>query len=265
MKIGIIGVGMVGGTISHGFQRIGHEVIEHDIKRNTTLFSVLCAPVVFVCVPTPSALDRSCDTTLVEQVIERLAEYNYDGLIVIKSTVTPGTTDNLQKRYPFLELAFCPEFLREKTAYTDFIDYHDVCIIGARNDADYQLVKEAHGRLPRRFAHVTPLEAEFCKYFSNVFNALRVVFANEFYDVCKAAGADYTKIKDAVTKRTNIPDYYLECNENLRAFGGNCLPKDTAAFKHYARNKGIYGSIFDYIVDANDVLKQSSEAKGKPE
>lgn len=174
MKIGIVGVGMVGGTISYGFKRLGHTVIEHDIKwPDSGLHKVLETDIVFICVPTPQSADGSCDTNLVSEVVEDLARYKYKGLAVIKSTVTPGTTNHLHWAYPLLRLAFCPEFLREKTAYTDFIDQHDVCIIGVDNTADYDLIKQAHGHLPDQFVRLEPLEAEFCKYFSNVFNALK--------------------------------------------------------------------------------------------
>lgn len=250
---------MVGSTVRHGLSRIGHEINIFDIKLpHTSLSDVMSSELVFVSVPTPKNPDGSCNTSIVEKVVAELAGANYKGLVTIKSTVEPGTTDKLQAQYPSLHLAFCPEFLREKATYTDFVEQHDVCVIGAYRDEDFELVKKAHGSLPHQFAQVTPLEAEFCKYFLNVFNALRIVYANQFYDVTKAAGADYQKIREAITKHRVVPPVYLDCNENFRGFGGSCLPKDTSAFAHYA--KKMLGdtenlSLFDGIVEINKRYK----------
>ena len=255
MNVGIIGLGMVGSAVRHGMKHVGHAVYIHDLKLpETSLRDVLNTNVVFVCVPTPSAPDGRCDVSIVKSVVESLADAGYQGLVAIKSTVEPGTTDRLKKLYPALRLSFCPEFLREKAQYVDFVEYHHVCIIGAYSDEEYRILCEAHGTLPKHFAKMTPLEAELSKYFWNIFNALRIVFANQFYDVATAAGADYKTIKNALTKHPNIPDVYLQVNDNFRGFAGNCLHKDTLAFAQYAKEKldsSLGLSLFDGIVEIN--------------
>jgi UDPglucose 6-dehydrogenase len=259
MKIGVIGLGVVGKAIRHGFTRIGHDVFGYDIALpETKLEDALAGEVVFVCVSTPTATDGSCDTSIVEQVMGQINEAGYTGLVAVKSTVEPGTTDKLIKQYPHLRIAFCPEFLREKATYTDFVEQHDICVIGTYSKEDFELLKRVHDPLPQNFAHVTPLEAEFAKYFFNVFNALRIVYANQFYDVCKATGADYQKIKNAMTHHRVMPPAYLDCNEKFRGFGGTCLPKDTSAFAQFA--KKVLGeawglSIFEGIVEINKHYK----------
>jgi UDPglucose 6-dehydrogenase len=261
MKVGIIGIGMVGTVLRHGFTRLDHDVHVFDVKMpETSLKDALDSDLVFISVPTPQAADGSCDTSIVERVVADIAETGYKGLVVIKSTVEPGTTDKLQARHTHLRLAFCPEFLREKAAYTDFVENHDVCIIGAYNQQDYELIKAVHDPLPHHYAQVTPLEAEFSKYFLNVFNALRIVYANQFYDVAKAAGADYKKIKNAITLHRVVPPVYLDCTEKFRGFGGACLPKDTSAFAQYAKKMlgGEWGlSLFDGIVEINKRYKKT--------
>lgn len=259
MKIGIIGVGFVGKAVRHGLTRIGHDIVPFDVKMpETSLKDVLDTETVFISVPTPPSPEGSCDVSIVEKVVGELAEAKYRGLVAIKSTVEPGTTDRLAKRYPQLRLAFCPEFLRERAMYVDFVENHDVCIIGSYTEKDAALLKAVHDPLPKQFALVSPLEAELAKYFMNVFNALRIVYANQFYDVCKAAGADYKKIKNAIVKHRNVQDAYLDCNENYRGFGGSCLPKDTKAFAQYVdkllgHEWGL--SIFEGIVDINQRYK----------
>jgi UDPglucose 6-dehydrogenase len=259
MRIGIIGVGKVGSAVQHGFTRIGHEVSVYDVKMpETSIKDVLFSEVVFISVPTPQAADGSCDVSIVEKIVAELAAEKFRGLITIKSTVEPGTTDRLAKEHPTLRLSFCPEFLRERAMYVDFVENHDVCIIGAYNNRDADLLKEVHDPLPKTYAVVTPIEAEFAKYFLNVFNALRIVYANQFYDLCKAAGADYNKVKNAVVKHRNVGDVYLDANEQFRGFGGACLPKDTSALAHFAKkllgNTGDL-SIFDGIVEINKKYK----------
>jgi len=258
MRIGIIGVGNVGSAVRHGLTRIGHDVSVYDVKMpETSLQNVLPSEVLFICVPTPQAADGSCDVSIVENVVDSLAKEHYKGLVTIKSTVEPGTTDRLQKKHAQLHLAFCPEFLRERAMYVDFVENHDVLIMGVSNQSDAELLKAAHGSLPKQHSVVSIKEAELAKYFSNVFNALRIVFANQFYDVCKAAGADYNKVKNAIVKHRNIHDVYLDCNENFRGFGGACLPKDTSAFAHFAKkiSNDDTLSLFDGIVEINKRYK----------
>lgn len=257
MQVGIIGVGMVGGAIRHGFARIGHDVRVYDIRMpETSLKDVLKTPILFICVPTPARKDGACDISIVEKVVGELAKARYKGLAVIKSTVEPGTTDRLAKKHRRLRLAFCPEFLREKAAYTDFAENHDICVIGAYNTKDFELIKSVHVPYPKAYAHVSPLEAEFAKYFLNVLNALRIIYANQFYDVCQAAGADYQKVKNAMTQHRVVPPVYLDCNENFRGFGGACLPKDTQAFAQFARKLlGKKTQLFDAIVEINKLYR----------
>jgi UDPglucose 6-dehydrogenase len=251
MKIGIIGLGVVGSAVKNGFESIGHTVRGYDIKDSgTDIKDVIDTDLCFICVPSPSTHEGACDVSIVEQTIQKLESLGYRGLVVIKSTVVPGSTDRFYKQYR-LRFSFCPEFLRERAAFTDFTENHDICVIGAYTKDDFDLVKEAHGQLPRSVTHVTPLEAEMSKYFSNIFNAMRVTFANEFYEVCKVLGADYSKVKGAMVQRNNITDAYLDCNESTRGFGGVCLPKDTQAFAVLVKQLGLDMKLFETIVEEN--------------
>src|SRR5262245_50541808 len=255
MKIGIVGVGMVGGTLQYGFERIGHDVVSVDTKLpGTKLSDVLETDLTFICVPTPCNDAGKCDTSTVCGVVDHLASFDYKGLVVIKSTVTPGTTDRLIEKYKgVLRLAFCPEFLRERARYSDFVENHDVCIVGTPDQADFSLVWQAHGSLPKKTIWLKrPIEAELAKYFVNVYNAMRITFANQFFDVCQAAGADYTAVKNAVVQKQSIGDYYLESNKNFREFGGNCLPKDTMAFLTYAESIGVPAELIRTMLMMND-------------
>jgi UDPglucose 6-dehydrogenase len=255
MNIGIIGLGVVGNAVKIGMEKIGHRVSVYDIKLpKTSIESIRDSECCFICVPTPLDETGSCDVSAVERTVRDLKRRAYAGVVVIKSTVTPGTTDRLAKE-TCLRMAFCPEFLREREAVSDFVEHQDVCVIGTHNPEAFDVVARAHGGLPKGIVRLTPVEAELSKYFSNVYNALRIVFANEFYEVCKAMDADYAPIKNAMVKQRHVEDWYLECNDNFRGFGGVCLPKDTKAFAALVKRLKLDLDLFDLIVRENKKFK----------
>ena len=256
MKIGIVGLGIVGTAVRHGFEKLGHSVAVHDIKLGTSLEDVLESDVVYLCVPTPRGEDGRCDTSIIESVVEELVEkYRYEGVIAVKSTVEPGTTLRFQERFANRKICHVPEFLRERVAIADFIENHDVCIVGTESDEVFELVKRSHGHYPRQFIKLSPTEAEISKYFNNVYNATLITFANAFYELCQAHGADYSNVKGAMVQRDHISNKYLDCNDNLRGFGGMCLPKDTSAIAALAKQYGLPIKLFDAIVEDNKNYK----------
>jgi len=256
MKIGIVGLGIVGSAVKYGFEKLGHNVFGHDIKDGTKLEDVLDAEIVYLCLPTPQGDDGNCDTSVLENVAAELLEkHAYAGIVAIKSTVTPGTTLKLQERFGSDKICHVPEFLRERAAIIDFTDNHDVCIIGTGSDEVFEKVKESHGYYPQKFIQLSPTEAEISKYFNNVYNATLITFANAFYEICSAKGADYSKIKNAMVQRDHIYNKYLDCNDNLRGFGGMCLPKDTAAISAMVRHLGLPIDLFQAVVDDNKRYK----------
>ena len=252
MKIGIIGIGVVGRACQFGFELLGHNVSVHDIALKTSIEDVLDTKIVYICVPTPQSEDGSCNTDIVKEVVLDLKNHNYSGIIAIKSTVTPGTTKKLRDETG-MEICFVPEFLRERCAVTDFTENHDVCIIGTSNDNAFDVVKECHGTLPDKFVQLTASEAEFCKYFNNIYNATLIVFANSFYEACKKNDVDYTNVKNAIINRKHISGNYLECNDNFRGFGGMCLPKDLSAMASLMKDSPI--KFFENLIQENKKYK----------
>lgn len=229
MKLGIIGMGIVGSANYSGFSMLGHDLIMHDTKLNTTINEVLDTEIAFLCVPTPQADDGSCDTSIIESVIKELNLYNYKGIVAIRSTVVPGFTQRMIDTYRNLTICFVPEFLRERCAADDFINNHKLLVIGTHDIWVYRKLIKAHGNLPENTEHLTPNEAEVLKYYNNVYAALRVTFANVMYEICEKLDCDYTTIKNAYIKTGKATDMYLDVNSNLRGYGGMCLPKDTQA------------------------------------
>ena len=96
MKIGVVGSkGVVGGACFFGFSKLGHDMVEHDLVIESKLEDVLGTDICFICVPTPSTAEGACDTSIVEKCVRDLSEMGYTGVVAIKSTVTPGTTEKL--------------------------------------------------------------------------------------------------------------------------------------------------------------------------
>lgn len=263
VKVGIVGLGVVGQAVKDGLERLGNEMLVHDIKLNTLIGDVVEADIVFICVPTKELPDGSCDISIVEDVLQSLTLLEYKGVVAIKSTVEPGTTAKLYAKYVtsgyarFADICFVPEFLRERSAFYDFTEGHDLLAVGTYSQKTFDLVVRIHGRYPKKTARLSVTEAELLKYYSNVYNALRVTFANGFYEICNKLGANYSKVKDTFILRGTATDMYLDCNEAFRGFGGPCLPKETAALANLSKRLGIPASIFSTIVEDNKLYKKT--------
>jgi UDPglucose 6-dehydrogenase len=256
MKIGLLGRGTVGKAVYEGMSYLGHTMSFFDpAYSESKIEDVLDTDMVFICVPTDQLPNGDCDTSIVESVVEELANLKYQGLVCIKSTVVPGTATRLQEKFGNLHVCSVPEFLRAKTALADFVYNHDLLVIGCTNDQDFALIKEAHGNFPKNVVHVSTTEAEILKYFNNVHHAVQVTFANIAYDVCKKLDANYLNVYNAITKRDCINPHYLMANENMRGYGGHCLPKDTSAWNNLIKNLGLEFSLIQSTINDNEKFK----------
>lgn len=257
MIIGIIGLGAVGSANKEGFEYLGHEIHVHDIKLGTNIADVSSTEINFLCVPTPSADDGQCDTSIVESVIKDLNKINYKGIIAVRSTAVPGFTQRMIDTYKNLAICFVPEFLRERCAGDDFIHNHKLLAVGTHDIWVYRKVVKAHGKLPEHTEHLTPTEAEVLKYFNNVYASLRVTFANVMYEICEKLNCDYSTIKNTYIKTGKAVDMYLDVTESLRGYGGMCLPKDTKALASLIEKLGLDLDLIRTIDSDNSKFKRT--------
>ena len=261
MVIGIIGFGVVGKAVKFGFEKKeGNTVHVYDIKlQDTSLEKVVHqTDIIFVCVSTPRQADGFCDVSNIHDVCKKInalarkAKKKKD--VVIKSTIDPQCIKDLGKRYKYIRLAMNPEFLKEQAAIHD-VCHQDICVIGTDHDELYEKIVRAHGDLAQEYIKTTPVNAMLVKYFCNTFNATQVIFANLFYDLATALGADYREVRKIALKRyTDMKTHYLDCNSNLRGFGGACLPKDTDAIIALCKLLNIEYDILHAIVHDNKRL-----------
>jgi len=239
-KIGIVGIGMVGGALQRYLgEKEGIRLYLYDKgKRIGSPGEVNKAELIFVCVPTPYLKDgQGFDLSYVEETLDKLKG---EKVAVIKSTVIPGTTEMLQKKYPHLKLLMNPEFLTELTADQD-MSYPDRQIIGYTKKSQ-NAAGDVMQLLPLApFERVLPAtEAEMVKYFGNTWFAVKVSFANQMYDLCQKSGLDYDRMVEAAAADKRIGRTHLNIfHRGYRGYGGKCLPKDIRAFIQFAEAKGI--------------------------
>ena len=272
MKIGVIGMGFVGGTTAHALSMV-HEIFPYDkykepycSKKNIEELAEN-SEAVFVCVPTPMKPSGEMDYSaiydslnLLDEELKNKERNPQDILTVVRSTAVSGTTDKLAEKYPF-RFAFNPEFLREKHALEDMINTNRV-VIGANNKEDYTKVKEIYEPLfPKaKYFHFTIREAEMAKYIANVMLTLQIAGANEIYQICKATGIDYDKIKepilldDRIGRNINVPG-----PDGDLGFGGKCFPKDLRALSYLAREYGYGPYLLEEVWRLNERLRKNKD------
>lgn len=237
-KIGIVGVGMVGGALLHYFQSQGIIPLLHDpYKKLGSQEELNRADIVFVCVPTPFEKEKGFDMSYVEKSLKLLSPRK---AIVIKSTVIPGTTERLQIDYPQHTFFFSPEFLVEEKAIEDMM-HPERQIVGftSSNEHEAQQILDLLPSAP--FTKIIPsTEAEMVKYFGNTFLAMKVIFANQMYELCKKLDIDYDLVKDCVSTDKRIGASHLDVRHGgYHGYGGKCLPKDIRALIQFAESVGI--------------------------
>ena len=278
MKIGIIGQGFVGSAIREGLKE-NYTILTYDLDKNkcNSTHKELCnnSDIVFVCVPTPMRIDGSCDTRILESAIDDVydecCKTGIFPILIIKSTVPPGTTDRIDTKYKDMKVLFSPEFLTEANSFEEFKNQNRI-IVGVPNQDVDQVSSEAEKvikMLSKVFKEKTYImistakEAEMCKYFINCFLATKVIFANQMYDICKSAGLDYNVVKflSLLDPRIGKSHMMVPGPDGDRGFGGHCFPKDLSALIKFGMDNNVpYAAKFlQEVKNYNTLVRENKD------
>jgi UDPglucose 6-dehydrogenase len=266
MLIGIIGNGFVG-KATRQLECSSVKTLVYDINpslcvpENLSMEDLKQCEVIFVSVPTPMQKDGSCYLNIVHTVLENLKSIDYQGFVIIRSTVPVGTCDELS-------CYFMPEFLTEKNFINDFINNKNWIfgLLGKDEERD-SVFKEKMNQL---FAHavqeervvyskttfLTNKEAEMVKMFRNCFLSAKISFCNEVYEFCELKGIEYDNVRkiacddDRIAlSHTSVPGH-----DGRRGFGGTCFPKDTSSLRFEMTKAGMTPHVLNAIIERNETV-----------
>jgi len=253
-KTGIIGVGMVGGALA---KVLAQPLLYDKYKKVGSIKEVNQAEIVFICVPTPFDGKKGFDLSYIQDAFKLIKG---NKIVIIKSTVLPGTTEILQKKYPRHKVLFNPEFLTEETADQD-MRYPDRQIIGYTKKS-YNVAKDILQILPLApFERIIPAsEAEMAKYFGNCWFGVKVIYANQLYDICQKLGIDYDRVKECAAADKRIGQSHLEIfHKGYRGYGGKCIPKDTQALIQKGDELGVDFKLLKTSEEINNTLTKERD------
>lgn len=284
IRLGVVGTGYVGLTTGACFAHMGHHVVCGDIdQRKVDLLNnghipivedgleqivndarglgrldfvlgsqaaAADADIVFLCVPTPQGDDGSADLSYIQQAAREIAPILKPGAVVVnKSTVPVGSTGavELELQRDDVFVVSNPEFLREGTAVSDFLQ-PDRVVIGSSNRAAAEKVAELYDSIETPIIITDPASAETIKYAANGFLAMKISFANAVAAMCEAVGADVAAVVDGIGSDTRIGSQFLKPGPG---WGGSCFPKDSRALVKIAEEHGYNFSMMKGVIDVN--------------
>jgi nucleotide sugar dehydrogenase len=271
MNVGIIGNGFVGSAVAQGFSLFSKiRIYDNNESLSSHSFEdvVTNSDFIFVCVPTPSdySNNKSIDLTILNEVIEKINKIIInkdadDKVIILKSTIIPGTTENYSNLFPKLRLVFNPEFLSEKTALFDFNNPSRIILGG--DEKDCKNVKKLYRM---RFPHVNIImtdsrSAEFTKYACNCFFAAKIAIFNELRQMADSQNMNWDAIMNGILSSgwVNPMHTLVPGTDGNYGFGGKCFPKDINAFINYYQNNDINPTMFKAAWDKNIEVRKNKD------
>ena len=278
--VGLVGHGFVGKAVDAFF--FGKcKVLVHDkaMPELQTLKEVVAgSEVIFVCVPTPMRKDGSCFTGFIEEVLGNIKETarglnrNLDTfVVVIKSTVYPGFTEEMQNKFLPMRITFSPEFLTEKNSVQDFKETNRIIVGGDEDDAVIvcKYFAEADpARLEledpwkrRLIMQTDPTTAEMVKLYANGILTAKVIFSNEVYQICQKLGTNYEEVRmlAVLDSRIGAGHTIVPGPDGQLGYGGHCFPKDIQNLRAVAKQCGVQEKMFTAMIDRNDELRENKD------
>lgn len=262
MKIGIIGKGFVGTAVEYGFtcdERFKAQIKIYDINPNLSTHSlsetVNDSDFIFISVPTPSNNDGSINLESLNIVLKKINEcIENDCVILIRSTVIPGTSSKFSKKYPALNIVFNPEFLTEKNANYDFINQSRI-ILGGKKELTSRVARLFNMRFNEKIPIIETnfQTAELIKYMNNTFLATKVSFMNEMFLIANKVDADWSKAVEGfiLDDRVGASHVNVPGHDGKFGFGGSCFPKDIQALIKFSQDLNIDSKVIQAAWSTN--------------
>lgn len=254
-KIGIVGLGFVGSAIRNSYDSFSLTLLDPAKGHNATYQELMECEGIFICVPSPQAEDGSCDTSILESVLENLK--GYKGVIISKCTVPPAVYERLGKQYT--NLVHAPEFLTAANANVDYLS-GTFAFIGSSalaygREAE-RLIRGGQCNL-KNVIHCSLGEASLAKYVINSFLATKVIFMNEIHNLSNQLGLDYKKVAQMVSLDERIGKSHMQVPgpDGAFGFGGMCFPKDTSALLKFAEEVSASMNVLETAVKKNTLLR----------
>jgi UDPglucose 6-dehydrogenase len=268
--IGIVGQGFVGSAIRVGLENF-FNIETYDLKAALGSCDSLAELVeksnfIFVCLPTPMKPSGQCLTDIVDKTVTSIDNYCvsnkiFDRIVIIKSTVPPGTTDALNKITNNVSVIFSPEFLTEANSFDDFKNQSRIIVGGPRPASSKvkTMFRKAFPAIP--IIKTSAKHAEMVKYFINCFLSTKVSFANEIYQFCEKMDIDYDKVIEYVHYDSRIGKSHLSVPgpDGDFGFGGHCFPKDLRAMKYLGKSLEIKTDILDAAWNKNEEVRKNRD------
>jgi len=252
-SVGIVGAGHVGTAMKKLF---ADAYVFDEPKAIGERNGINNCDVTFVCVPTPMACDGSCDTTIVESVIEWIDSK----FIVIRSTVPVGFTDKMKEKYG-KRILFQPEYYGETVGhpFADLKKQGWITIGGDILDAEEVVSVYQQVLTSETFVNIVDSKtAELAKYMENSFFATKVTFCNEFYDLAQKMGVNYSKLRETWLLDPRMGRSHTFVYPENRGYGGACLPKDISAIV-YQGEQITDMTLLKAVIEKNDILHKNEE------
>jgi len=264
MDIGVIGQGFVGNAVFQKFKNY-YNVKTYDIKGvlhcNSKEEETMSCEIVFVCLPTPMNRDGSCHTDIVEAAVKRCFEFGKAKIVVIKSTIPPGTVAKWNKQFPSLSIVFNPEFLTEANAVNDFENQTRVILGGPRKGTTKLKIVYSKVFPKATIVKTDSTYAEMVKYVTNSFLATKVSFANEMYQICNKLDIDYDKVIEYAQydERLGKSHWAVPGPDGDLGYGGHCFPKDVKALITLAGELDIFPEMLMATDAKNDTVRKNKD------
>lgn len=261
MKISVVGLGFVGNNIYKSLVLKGFDIKGYDkFKESDRFEDTFNSDIIFLCLPTPyDEILKEYDKTSIYEICTLLNKNNYKGIVLLKSTVEPYTTEKLVEKYN-LKIIHNPEFLTARTAFEDFHNQSHIVLGKSKNilDEEINLIENFYkNNYTDNISICTSVESESMKLFCNSFYAIKIQFFNELYLLCNKINCNYDIVKNLMLKNgwinkmhTNVPG-----TDNKLSYGGMCFPKDTNALLSFIKENNSMCEVLEATINERNKIR----------